>query len=127
MGCVHNLGSVTLACTPWLRARGLLGRPDIDGVLLLAPCRDIHTIGMRSAIDVAFINRSGCVVASHRNVGAGRRVRCSEAYAVLERTSRDGPWPSPGDQGCAFFHTLGRSETRACGKNRSIHKSNDDN
>ncbi len=44
------------------RARGLLGRDGIDGVLVLRPCRNVHTIGMRFAIDVAFCDRSGVVV-----------------------------------------------------------------
>jgi uncharacterized membrane protein (UPF0127 family) len=35
------------------RARGLLGRDGITGAMLLAPCRSVHTIGMRFAIDVA--------------------------------------------------------------------------
>lgn len=74
----------------------------------MAPCHDIHTIGMRNPIDVAFLDRSGRVVVSQRNVRAGRRLRCSGACAVLERVAREGsPWPAPGDQGCAFFHSLG--------------------
>ena len=105
---VCNLGSITFACSPWTRARGLLGRVSVDGVLLMAPCRDIHTIGMRNPIDVAFLDRGGRVIASQRNVCAGRRLRCSQAYAVLERVAREGsPWPTSGDQGCAFFHSLG--------------------
>lgn len=105
MAGVHNLGSVTLACTPQARARGLLGGAEADGVLLLAPCRDIHTFGMRRAIDVAFIDGDGRIVASCRNVGPGKRIRCRRAVAVIERVAREGePWPEEGDQGCAFFH-----------------------
>ena len=44
------------------RSRGLLGRDGIDGVLVLRPCRNVHTIGMRFAIDVAFCDRSGQVL-----------------------------------------------------------------
>jgi uncharacterized membrane protein (UPF0127 family) len=36
------------------RVRGLLGRDGIDGVLVLRPCRSIHTLGMRFTIDVVW-------------------------------------------------------------------------
>lgn len=38
------------------RRRGLLGRDSIDGALLLAPARSVHTIGMRFPIDVAWLD-----------------------------------------------------------------------
>jgi uncharacterized membrane protein (UPF0127 family) len=44
------------------RRRGLLGRPSIDGALVLRPCRQVHTVGMRFAIDVAFCDRDGVVL-----------------------------------------------------------------
>ena len=44
------------------RARGLLGRDGIDGVLVLRPCRNVHTFGMRFAIDVAFCDRDAVVL-----------------------------------------------------------------
>lgn len=44
------------------RARGLLGRDGIDGVLVLRPCRNVHTFGMRFAIDVAFCDREAVVL-----------------------------------------------------------------
>ena len=37
------------------RRRGLLGRDEFFGALLLRPARSVHTIGMRFSIDVAFI------------------------------------------------------------------------
>ncbi len=36
------------------RSRGLLGRDGIEGALLLRPCRQVHSFGMRFPIDVAF-------------------------------------------------------------------------
>jgi len=51
-----------LATTRRARRRGLLGRDGIDGVLVLRPCRQVHTIGMRFAIDVAFCTRDGRVL-----------------------------------------------------------------
>ena len=44
------------------RTRGLLGRDGIDGVMVLRPCRNVHTFGMRFAIDVAFCDRDGVVL-----------------------------------------------------------------
>jgi uncharacterized membrane protein (UPF0127 family) len=39
------------------RTRGLLGRDGIDGALLLTPAGSIHTLRMRFAIDVAYLDR----------------------------------------------------------------------
>ena len=44
------------------RRRGLLGRTGIDGAMLLAPCRNVHTLGMKFAIDVAFCSGEGVVL-----------------------------------------------------------------
>lgn len=48
------LASLEVADTRRARTRGLLGRDNVDGALLLRPCRSVHTIGMRVPIDVAF-------------------------------------------------------------------------
>ncbi|MDX2643689.1 DUF192 domain-containing protein [Streptomyces sp. PA03-1a] len=39
------------------RTRGLLGRTGISGALLLTPAASVHTLGMRFAIDVAYLDR----------------------------------------------------------------------
>lgn len=44
------------------RARGLLGREGIDGVLILEHTRQVHTFRMRFAIDVAHVDRHGSVL-----------------------------------------------------------------
>ncbi|HYH49486.1 MAG TPA: DUF192 domain-containing protein [Acidimicrobiia bacterium] len=47
------------------RTQGLLGRRDsaeVTGALVLRPCRQIHTLGMRFPIDVAFCDRDGVVL-----------------------------------------------------------------
>ncbi len=43
------------------RARGLLGRDGVTGVMVL-PTRSVHTIGMRFDLDVAFIDADGVVI-----------------------------------------------------------------
>jgi uncharacterized membrane protein (UPF0127 family) len=44
------------------RRRGLLGRDEIDGVLVLRPCRHVHTFRMRFPIDIAFCDVNGVVL-----------------------------------------------------------------
>ncbi len=60
----RNLAGVELAISPWVRARGLLGRAGLapGEALWLAPCRSIHTVGMQFAIDVVFLDRNSRVV-----------------------------------------------------------------
>jgi uncharacterized protein len=56
------LATAEVATTRRARRRGLLGRDAVDGALVLRPCRSVHTIGMRFAVDVAFCDRSGVVL-----------------------------------------------------------------
>ena len=51
------LATLEIADTGRSRARGLLGRDDFDGALLIRPARSVHTFGMRFAIDVAFVDK----------------------------------------------------------------------
>ena len=44
------------------RRRGLLGRSEVDGAVVLDPCRWVHTVGMRFSIDVAFLDADGVVL-----------------------------------------------------------------
>ncbi len=80
------------------RLRGMLFSPEQPGALLLAPCRDVHTIGMRHDLDIAFIDADGVVVEAYREVGPMRRVRCRGAAATIERFSESGPWFKAGDR-----------------------------
>lgn len=45
------------------RSRGLLGRDGLAGALLLTPAQGVHTLGMRFAIDVAYLDRRLTVLA----------------------------------------------------------------
>ena len=84
--------------TTWLqRLKGLRGCPH-GCVLLLIPCRDVHTLGLTSDIDIAFIDKQGVVLQSTRSVPPNRRQCCSEAVAVLERFAEpEAPWYIAGD------------------------------
>lgn len=44
------------------RRRGLRGRDGVAGALVLVPCRHVHTVGMRFAVDVAFCAGDGTVL-----------------------------------------------------------------
>ena len=56
------LAAVEVPAGPRGRARGLLGRDGIEGVMLFRPCRNVHTFRMRFAIDVAFCDRHDVVL-----------------------------------------------------------------
>ncbi|MBQ9000583.1 MAG: DUF192 domain-containing protein [Eggerthellaceae bacterium] len=90
--------NMEFACTLKSRLRGLLGRGDFVGVLLIVPCHDIHTFGMKRAIDVAFVSSDGLVIESYLAVGPRRRIRCRKAAVTLERYAVDAPWLEVGDR-----------------------------
>jgi uncharacterized membrane protein (UPF0127 family) len=56
------LAAVELAETARDRRRGLMHRDRFDGALVLRPCRNVHTAGMRFPIDVAFCDAEGVVL-----------------------------------------------------------------
>lgn len=56
------LAAAEVAATHRARRRGLRGRDDVDGALVLRPCHSVHTVGMRFTIDVAFCDRDGIVI-----------------------------------------------------------------
>jgi hypothetical protein len=56
------LATAEVAATPRDRRRGLRGRDDVDGALVIRPCRSVHTAGMRFPIDVAFCDAAGTVL-----------------------------------------------------------------
>lgn len=76
-----------LADTHWTRLRGLLGTPALvagDG-LWLRPCRQVHTIGMRYAVDLAFLDADHRVLRTVDALPPGRvSPKVAEAESVLE-------------------------------------------
>lgn len=60
------LASLEVADDVRTRARGLLGRDGFEGALLLRPAMQVHTLGMRFPIDVAFCDRDLRVLACVR-------------------------------------------------------------
>jgi uncharacterized membrane protein (UPF0127 family) len=60
------LAAADLADTVLGRLRGLLGRADYEGAMLLPRTRSIHSFGLRFPVDVAFLDREMRVVAMLR-------------------------------------------------------------
>ncbi len=52
----REVASLRLAQTARERTRGLLGQDALEGALLLAPARSVHTLGMSFDIDVAHLD-----------------------------------------------------------------------
>jgi uncharacterized membrane protein (UPF0127 family) len=69
------------------RMRGLLGRAQLesDRAMWIRPCKSIHTVGMRFAIDAAFLDLEGRVVRAYRALRPSRVTRIIwRAEGVLE-------------------------------------------
>jgi uncharacterized membrane protein (UPF0127 family) len=78
---------VETARTPMERTRGLLGTAKLprNGGLWIAPCRSIHSFGMRYEFDALFIDREGRVVGMHPRFRRNRISRIFwNARGVLE-------------------------------------------
>jgi uncharacterized membrane protein (UPF0127 family) len=68
------------------RLRGLLGRPALqqhEG-LLLTPCAQVHTFGMRSLLDVVFLDPCGQVLKCVKGLAPNRIAGQSGARHTLE-------------------------------------------
>jgi hypothetical protein len=68
------------------RLRGLAGLAELPGdrALHLARCRSVHTFGMRSALDLIWLDADGAPVRVDRDVPPRRLRLCPRARSVLE-------------------------------------------
>ena len=74
------------------RLRGMLGWQPVAGnglplVMAFPQCSSVHTCFMAYPIDIAFIDRSGNILACYENVRPWRMCSHPCAWAVLERPS----------------------------------------
>jgi uncharacterized membrane protein (UPF0127 family) len=63
---IHNtrvLASANLALTRRERRRGLKDFPDASIPLVLAPCRWVHSFGMRFPVDVVYLDANDTIIA----------------------------------------------------------------
>ena len=94
------LASAEVPTGRWGRGRGLLGRTEFEGAMVLRPCRSVHTMGMRFPVDVAFCDRAGVVVRT-ATVRPWRvtRVRWRSHFAIEAAAGAFERWQlRPGDQ-----------------------------
>jgi uncharacterized protein len=90
---VYLATDVTIADRHWSRLRGLIGTREDDfrngAGLWIRPCRGVHTLAMRFAIDVVYLDRAGTVVHVEHNLQPWRfsPIRM-QAVSVLELPSQ---------------------------------------
>ncbi|MFN5649867.1 MAG: DUF192 domain-containing protein [Actinomycetes bacterium] len=72
------LASADLATSRAERRRGLIGAGTVTTPLVLQPCNWVHSVGMRTAIDVAYVDADGNVI----------DVRCLRPFRVAPLNRR---------------------------------------
>lgn len=84
--------TILVASTRRARRRGLarLDRLPSDHALLLERCRSVHTLGMRFAMDLLWIDAAGALVRLDLAVAPRRLRGCRHARAVIECNAGDG-------------------------------------
>ena len=80
------LASAEVADRPRARLVGLLGRDELDGVLVLHPARSVHTVGMRFPIDVVYTWVDG----SDDTWDAARSARLAEVTGTAQTRESSG-------------------------------------
>lgn len=53
---------LVVADSPWLRARGLLGVRRVEGAMLITPCSSVHSSGMLTDLEVAYLDAGSVVL-----------------------------------------------------------------
>lgn len=83
---------IAVARGPLARGRGLLGRDGLAaGHGLWLRTRSVHTVGMRFALDLVWLDRDGAVVRVDADVRPGRARTCLAARGVVEVAAGGGP------------------------------------
>jgi len=72
--------------TAWERLRGLLAYPPLDDnqAMLITPCSSVHMFGMRHALDIAYLNKTGEVIKIVSSLRPMAVSMCFGAAATLE-------------------------------------------
>lgn len=79
-------GSAQSALTSRERRTGLLHHTGLteDEGLWITPCEAVHTIGMKFAIDVLFLDKKRKVLKISKSMSKWRMAACLRAHSVLE-------------------------------------------
>jgi uncharacterized protein len=83
---------VAEARSPAARLLGLAGTRELPPrvALRIAPCRSVHTAGMRFPLDLVWLDGAGAVARVDRGVPPWRMRSCRAARAVLEARAGGG-------------------------------------
>ncbi|MCC7006697.1 MAG: DUF192 domain-containing protein [Ottowia sp.] len=93
----------------WSRAQGLLWRPPLlaNEGFLLQNCRYIHTIAMRTCLDIIYLNKSWHITHCTHHLPPWRASGCPHAQHTLELSAgeikRLGIYPG---QFCELHHNI---------------------
>ncbi|MCP3668885.1 MAG: DUF192 domain-containing protein [Gammaproteobacteria bacterium] len=71
------------------RTKGLLGKQELlenDGIWI-TPCNSIHTLGMKYALDIIYINRKGVIKKTVSQMRPRRVSLCLGAHGTIELKS----------------------------------------
>ena len=81
-----------IAATARSRLLGLMGLAPLNSgqALLLPRCRSVHTLGMRFALDLVWIDARGRVMRVDAAVPPGRLRSCRRAHGVVEASAGSG-------------------------------------
>lgn len=84
--------TLILASTRRARMRGLAGLDELPAGhgLLLAPCRSVHTVTMRFALDLVWLDGDGRCVRLDEDVAPRRMRSCLRARSVVEAAAGEG-------------------------------------
>jgi len=84
--------TLIVASTRRSRMRGLAGLGALPAGygLLLSPCRSIHTLAMRFALDLVWLDRDGAPLRLDENVAPRRQRSCLRARSVIETNAGEG-------------------------------------
>ncbi|MCL2679980.1 MAG: DUF192 domain-containing protein [Coriobacteriia bacterium] len=103
--------NIKTATTHYDRMKGLLGtrqhQLDFDALHLI-PCKGVHTFGMKYALDLAFLDRRGRVIALRRNIAPNRMCQSPPGTkSVLERPTSKSRWLKPGEHLAKYTNAQG--------------------
>ncbi len=75
-----------LACSPFERMKGLIGKKEIEEnyILLFKNASSIHTFFMSFPIDIIFTDKNFKIIAIFKNVGSGKIINCFKSKYTIE-------------------------------------------
>ncbi|NCP66869.1 hypothetical protein GW756_01010 [bacterium] len=89
---------ITTATRFWQRLCGIKKVADIETALYFPRCKAVHTFGVKKALDLFWVSRSGLIIQQNFKVPANKIKACSKAYGVVEVFSQLNPKLKLGDK-----------------------------